>query len=628
MHAFTKALLIGLTLAAITSPSYAQRDRVLIPNEQGQLQVRDSGDYSPAPLPSAMRPPTVASQVEVPVWELSLDDAIRIALQNTEVVRVLSGVGAASSGQTIYSPGIANTRIDSARAFLDPNISVRNNFFRNEAPGFDSTRSIIGGSGRDDYDLSMNLDKNFLNGANAGLAVGANRTREDGAGTLFNPNTRSNVEFSVSQPLLRGRGVDVNSVPIVLAFLDTESSYFRLKSSLQNLVTGVIQGYWDLVQARTELWVVQQQIKQAQVAYEFQQDRLETGSADSGEVAQAAASLANFEANLVATEAAILNRVASLKAILGMPPGSELTIVPITPPLEERLRFDWDALTDLASRRRPDLVELKIILEADRQRILQARNQSRPQLDAVASYRWNGLSGEMPIGGRLRADPGEHTSWGLGVNFSVPFTMRAARANLRQNELLLASDRANLEQGLLRASHSLAATLRTIDQLYEQREAFRIAREAARESLELQAQNFLIGRLTVVELLLAINTWASSVTSEARAITQLNSTLATLEAETGTILESHGVRLYEERFCSLGPLGEISEGRNFPSALRPSENTPRYPMGDQPSENAFDLTVPVDQEQMTEDMRDERREMERMRRLPPEPTPPLNGPRF
>ena len=456
-----RIVISGLMVLAFGVPLLAQRDRVFIPNEQGRFQVRDSGSYTAAPLPRTLVPPTVSTAEGMPEWQLSLDEAIRIALQNTDVVRVLSGVGSASTGQTIYAPGISNASIDAARAFLDPTVSVRNNFLRSESPSaipdaLNPGRALITGSRLDNYDFAFDLNKQFLGGANAGLSVGTNRS--DSRNSLFtlNPQSTSDVSLSLSQPLLRGRGAGVNSVPVVLAFLDTESSYFRLKNSLQNMVAGVIQGYWDLVQARIELWVVEQQIRQSEGVAELELARLEAKISNAGQAAQAVASLANFRANLIASKQSVLNRVASLRGILGLPPGSDFTIVPTTPPISEEVPFDWESLVALAEQNRPDLVELKIVLEADRQRLMRAANFARPQLDAVALYRWNGLEGQMPIGDRLEADPGQHTDWSLAVNFSVPFTLRADRANLRQNELLLANDRANLRQGLLSASHAIA----------------------------------------------------------------------------------------------------------------------------------------------------------------------------
>ncbi len=117
-----------------------------------------------------------------------------------------------------------------------------------------------------------------------------------------------------------------------------------------------------------------------------------------------------------------------------------------------------------------------------------------------------------------------------------------------------------------------------------------------------------------MDYLLAINTWGGSVTSESRSVTQFNTALANLERETGTILETHGVRLFEERYCSLGPLGRLGKGRQYPATIRPAKNMDRYQDGDQPAEDSFNLRTPVGYF-----------ESERLPALepeaPPEPTP-------
>src|SRR6202011_2831573 len=110
----------------------------------------------------------------------------------------------------------------------------------------------------------------------------------------------------------------------------------------------------------------------------------------------------------------------------------------------------------LAEKRRPDLIELKLIIEAERQRLLQAENQMLPQLNGVAKYQWDGLSGTMPNGAGTSTGPGQFTEWSIGVNFSVPLGLRQARALVRQEKLLIEKDRANLLQGIHAATHELA----------------------------------------------------------------------------------------------------------------------------------------------------------------------------
>src|SRR5262249_53908382 len=151
--------------------------------------------------------------------------------------------------------------------------------------------------------------------------------------------------------------------------------------------------------------------------------------------------------NRIAAEANVLTREGALRNLLGLPPSDNRNIVPVSPPTSQRLRPVWQALVRLAEQRRPDVLELKIILEADQVRLAQAENQALPQLDATALYRFNGLSGTMPNGDSLATSPGQFTDWTLGINFSVPLGLRKGRAQVRQQKLLIAKDRVNLQQG-------------------------------------------------------------------------------------------------------------------------------------------------------------------------------------
>jgi outer membrane protein TolC len=288
-----------------------------------------------------------------------------------------------------------------------------------------------------------------------------------------------------------------------------------------------------------------------------------------------------------------LLREDALRNILGLPPSGRTELVPISPPSRAHQQFDFNGLVDLAQERRPDLIELKLIIEADEQLLLQARNQAQPALDAVMLYRWNGLEGEMPGGQDISSEPGAYTDWTLGINFSVPLGLRQSRANLRRQELLISRDWANLRQGQHRVIHQLATDIRNLDQFHDQYEAFRETRTAARLNLEAKRAQYQRGLTDFLNTLLAISDWGNAVSSEAQSLAQYNTALANLERNTGTILETHSVRFTEERFRSIGPLGRLGRGRCYPSAVRPGPNADRYESTDEPAEESFNLEDPV-----------------------------------
>jgi outer membrane protein TolC len=313
-------------------------------------------------------------------------------------------------------------------------------------------------------------------------------------------------------------------------------------------------------------------------------------------VAQARVSLGGFKSALTAARNNVLQREAALRNLLGLPPSDGGRLVPVTPPRSDYVEFQWDELLAMAGQNRPDLIELKLVLEADEQSLLLARNEALPSVDAAMLYRWNGLEGKTPSGTRISTQGGQFTDWTFGVNFSVPLSMRRERAALRRQELLIARDRAYLRQGIHDMSHSLATTLRDLDQLHQQYREFRDIREDATLNLRERRARWKaggVGGLSYVEVLLAITDWGNTVSSEAQALTQYNTELGTLERETGTILEVHGIRLNEERFGSIGPLGRVAPARCYPKSTPPGSNADRYSQSDEPAESFFELNDPL-----------------------------------
>ncbi len=573
-------------------------------DEQHRIQWHSESDVSRFRRPPGGVPVTVASpEIVGNERYLPLDEAINLALQHSEVIRVLAGTSAVSSGQTIYDTAIATSAIDQAIGRFDPVFSANSIFRRNETPfavpdPADPLRALIVDRRVSGTDISAGLSQTNRFGGVADFSVLDNWNRRGagppGSGSL-DPTHSPTMELSYTQPLLAGFGRPANQAPIVIARLGLDQSYFQFKDSVQELVQGVVTAYWQLVQARTELWAREIQVSQALFAAQLAAARLKTGSGDQADTAQSSASYANFKATLIAARSSVLQREAALRNLLGLTPEDGSRLVPSTPPTRDRIEFRWEEVVATAQQKRPDLIELNLILLADQQRLIQGRNLAKPTLNAVALQRWNGLSGRLLDGSNLSTSPDDHTDWTLGVTFSVPLGLRQARAQVRSRELLIARDRANIRQGLHQIEHTLAASVRNVDQFFLQYEAYRETRDAARDNLEVQTTRYTInvGNATrgvpLLNALQAITDWGNAVVSEAQSLTSYNSELASLERHTGTILDTHGITFVEEQYASIGPWGHCVGPDCYPKDLRATKSGERYPDSEKPSEEFFDL---------------------------------------
>ena len=579
----------------------AEARRCILP-EQRVLQYRAPSEFDGYALDPQGKVTTVETPDERTPELLPLDEALQLALAQANVIRILSGTTANSTGLTPYDPAITNTLVDQARAAFDPNLVLENSYSRNENPtaildpGAPSGASIDA-TDVDRYRMGMSLAQRKTNGGTVSLGVTTQPNQVAVPGLPLNPQTPTSVELGWTKPLLRGRGHLVNVAPIVIARLDTERSFYQLKDGVQEMVRSVIDGYWGLVFARTDVWARRQQVNQLEYAYRYFRSRKAVGLADLGDTAQAEVSLATFRANLIAAEADLLNREVAFLNVLGWSPDCPVRLIPTTPPLTDKCDLPWEDLLAQAEVHRPDLIERKIQLEADRQRLLVAGNDVLPQLDAVTSYRQNALGGRAPAGNIIRNEPLQFSDVSVGLNLALPVGRRGTRAALRQQQLALARDQALLEQQLHAAKHDIAQRLRNLDTFYSQYEAFKDVRKAARINLDRQSRLVASGgtstdRPIVLNLLQAVTDWGNAISSEALALTRYNAEIAALERSVGVILEDHGILFYEEAFLSQGP-GRRRNRAAYPQSTAPTENTPQYPIGDTPAEEAFDLQPPL-----------------------------------
>ena len=584
---FSRTFAFAFAFAALATSASAQ----LWEEDQHSIRWHRPEQLSTARRVPGFVPVTVATKDAVAHEKLlPLDEAIRIALQHSEVIRALNSTSTSRFQPTIYDTAIASTPIDQAIARFDPVFSANSSWRKQETPNALIAPGIPGifveGSQTGGNSLSVALNRRNRMGGQAGIQFNNNFSYGD-----F-PRGHSNVpgvEVSYTQPLLAGAGVAANEAPIVIARINQDRSYFQFKENIQGLVADVITGYWSLVSARTVLWAREKQVEQSEASLNQISAKFKNELANGGEVAQARVALATFKAQLIAARGDVIQREAALRNLLGLPPEDGTRLVPSTPPTRDRLQFNWQEMVETAQQYRPDLIELHLIQAADRQRLIQADNEAQPTLDAFAIQGWNGFSGHVPLRGHFSESGNRFPSWTMGVRFEVPVSLRSSRAEVRNTELQLAKDQANIRQGLHATEHILATTIRNMDQFYEQYEAFRETRAAALINLEVQLAEQRSGRVIFLDVLQAITSWGDAIESEALSLTQYNTSLATLEEATGTILETHAITFAEEKYGSIGAWGKHFQDECYPRSLNPERNSSRYAEGAEPAEESFDL---------------------------------------
>src|SRR5688572_13541420 len=160
------SLLAAILVASAPQDAAAQGAYHFNFPEQRTTIVRQPAELRQYPLPVSSRPPTVADAASdrSPQLRLSLDEAIRTALENDRVIRVLAGETAVHSGRTIYDVAIANTVVDQETARFNPFITVNNNWDQLKLPSAipdpgDPSNTLINGFRTDQHRLDAAISK-------------------------------------------------------------------------------------------------------------------------------------------------------------------------------------------------------------------------------------------------------------------------------------------------------------------------------------------------------------------------------------------------------------------------------------------------------------------------------------
>ena len=205
------------------------------------------------------------------IWDLTLEDALSITLQNSKVVRSFGQVRqfgqivgtapdrlgiAPDSLATVYDVAIQETGQNGVEQLLSNFDAV----FNSTATWDSSDRpqnSAAAGTvvqafdlQQDVFNITNELSKRAATGTqmffrNVNIYTGANNTGT--ANTRLVPSDWfTALETEIRQPLLRARGTQVNRVPIVLARIRTDIAISDFELQVADLLLTVEQAYWEL----------------------------------------------------------------------------------------------------------------------------------------------------------------------------------------------------------------------------------------------------------------------------------------------------------------------------------------------------------------------------------------------
>ena len=612
---YTLAAAVALGSAGCQRMPYIDQAKPVPKDPLGTIAAEDkevkqanfTGNLTSAP-PKLARPRTTEFPEADEIWHMTLQEAIRIGLDNSEVVRVISlgaqgipvggfeptplntGAGAGVSSSlgagtlsSVYDPAIQETQIATALAVFDANFTTSILWGHNSSPVNNSLSAGVVNTGaryplvfnQDNATFQSTLQKRAATGAVLQLQHNVAYLYSNSPANVFPSAYTVNTQLSITQPLLGGTaanpsGLEANRANIVIARLNADASVWNFKAAVMAHVRSVEQQYWALSQQQISLWSRETAVRLGEEILRRERAELEVGRATTADVAEAEQQLENFRLNLVTATSDVVTTERQLRNILGLPPADNRRIVPDTAPTEARLEPDWETSVAQMLAFQPDIVQQQLLVRLTELQLLLARNQLLPQLNLNALYQFNGLGSKLdgaeavssgaglnvinPITSLQNRNAGLNTQpqnvkdfnqWQVGLTFSMPIGFRAPLANTRQAQYQLLRQRAFLQQIVHQTTHSLSRFFIEVDANYKLFRTAQRLRSAAQLRLEAQRAFYEEGRITIDRLLDAVSQYANAIAQEAQYKTSYNTSIAALEEAKGTLLSYDNIAVAE-----------------------------------------------------------------------------------
>jgi outer membrane protein TolC len=380
---------------------------------------------------------TGASFAESP--ELPLPAAIASALEHNLGLRIAA-----------YEPANTLDSVEIEDAQFDPSFFANTSLKRGQSVGANTS-----GSESDARAASLGVDQRLSTGAT--VTLDSSIDRSSSSSTVLNPDYSTDVGISIRQPLLKGAWSTVNLAPLARAKVTAERSMFELRSDVLDLVLDTEIAYWNLAYARADRALSASSLALAENLREENAERERLGLVTPLEVLQAEAEVLNQQEAIIQADKVIDDAEDALRRAMGQTDFvqaiSGQVIVSEMPEQMEPLRPIEAVVQDTVLNDVDAKVQERRI-EVERINRMLAQDDVQPDLDLTGGLSYLGRDdvGSSAYGGAYSADG---YAWSLGVEVSVPWGMREARARARQAERSV--EQATLQLYDIKQAKALAA---------------------------------------------------------------------------------------------------------------------------------------------------------------------------
>ena len=540
-------------LAAMVSTASAQK----VTDEHVQELIRLAAQRAGAPSPSGATPARTPSDATPATLPLTLDDAIKLALDRNLDISVQR-----------LNPQTFDYAVSSIEAFYRPSVVSTLGVNSNTNP---STQTLSGAQagtgivqGIDTYNGGLSQNLRWGGGSIVGT-LNNNRTTTTSLTALFNPTFNTNWSAQYTQPLLRNFKIDNSRQQLVVTKLNQDISEIQLQALIINTVSNVRNAYWDYVFAVQSVEVAKQSVTLADQLVKDNQTRVEVGTMAPIDVVQAQSQAATQRQNLATAVGTLRTAELALKRLIVS--GTEdanwsVELDPVDRPDFAPTPIDVPGAVKRALENRTDLKQAQKNLQVNDVTLKFLRNQMLPQADLVARYGLIGQGGTQFLSSGTGINrvvtgtiPGGYTdalstlfrgnfpTWSVQANISYPLGLSQAEANVARARIQQNQVDAQLKQIELQIATDVTNAATQVQSNVERVQAAQVAREFAQRTLEAEQSKFEVGMQTNYFVVQAQRDLATAQNNELQAILAYRKSLVELERLQQTSLSTSNITI-------------------------------------------------------------------------------------
>jgi outer membrane protein TolC len=412
----------------------------------------------------------------------------------------------------------------------------------------------------------------------------------------INPQYPTSLTFQFTQPLLRNLRYDNNRHSIDVASKNRSLSQEQFRLRVMQVVQQTESAYWELVYAFNNLQVQLEAVDIGRQQDESNRRQEQQGLLAPIDVVAAQNQLAAFEVTAYIAQNSLTRAENLLKTLILPDRNAALwasALIPTTSPAVEAPRSSLDEAVKEALMVRPEAAQVLISQRINNDDLRYFRDQTKPQMDLIATYSRAGLAGNElvqtggspftatlapffervnELSGFHNLDPVNLGGGGTGAtvppllvggygqslsnlwagNFptttvqlrvSLPIRNRTAEANVSRS---VATGR-RLQNQKDQTDQAIEADVRNSMQAMQSAqlrlEAARVQRESAEEQYNSEQRQFRAGTSTLFLVQQRQSSMITARSQERRAESDMSQAISAFELSTGSILREHNINL-------------------------------------------------------------------------------------